>query len=135
MYKDKEKQKQFNREWVAKRRKEWIDKNGPCKCGSSDRLQVDHIDPATKVSHRVWSWSDTRRNAELAKCQVLCYACHKTKTLQQRRKATHGGSQFYNKGCRCEPCVLYNRNRNRQQRLKARLAERPIAPLLQSGKP
>ena len=57
--------------------------NGPCvKCGcwDLDQLEVDHIDPNTKVSHRVWSWSKERRENELAKCQVLCRACHLTKT-------------------------------------------------------
>jgi hypothetical protein len=67
--------------WMKRRRQEWLDANGPCaQCGSSHRLEVDHIDPETKVTHTVWSWAKPRRDAELAKCQVLCHACHAEKT-------------------------------------------------------
>lgn len=80
-YKDKVKQREYQREWIARRRQEWLDENGPCiLCGGDNELQVDHIDPNTKISHRVWSWSDERRNTELAKCRVLCSRCHKEKS-------------------------------------------------------
>lgn len=65
-------------------RAEWLVEHGPCvKCGSKKELQVDHIDPEDKVTHRVWSWSKARREVELAKCQVLCHECHKKKTAKQ----------------------------------------------------
>lgn len=55
----------------------WLTENGPCKrCGSSYRLQVDHVNPATKIHHAVWTWREDRRLLELAKCQVLCGPCH-----------------------------------------------------------
>lgn len=67
-----------------RRRAEWIVTHGPCvECESSEHLEVDHIDPLQKVSHCVWSWSEVKRNIELAKCQVLCYKCHKAKTARQ----------------------------------------------------
>ena len=47
------------------------------KCNSVERLELDYIDPKLKVSHRIWSWSKERQNVEIAKCQVLCYDCHK----------------------------------------------------------
>lgn len=69
---------------IAERRALWFLENGPCRlCGSWDNLQVDHIDPTWKVSHRIWSWRADRRSAELAKCQVLCVKCHKAKTTAE----------------------------------------------------
>lgn len=66
---------------IKRLREEWFAKNGPCvKCGSSKDLQVDHVDSTKKVTHRVWSWSKIRREAELAKCQVLCAECHRDKS-------------------------------------------------------
>lgn len=78
--------KKYQSAWMKKRRETWLAANGPCRlCGSSERLEVDHIDHSTKVDHRVWSWSDERRKAELAKCQVLCHDCHKRKTAEHSR--------------------------------------------------
>lgn len=99
-YKDPERQAQYQREYVARRRREWIDEHGPCaRCGAWENLDVDHTDAATKVipvSH-VWNMSPTnpRRLAELAKCQVLCEPCHSDKTTESGEHAkgeAHGGS-------------------------------------------
>jgi hypothetical protein len=81
-YVDPEKQKSYQREWMAKRRQEWLTANGPCiDCGSWENLQVDHVDSFQKVTHRVWSWNTLRREAELAKCVVRCQPCHAKKTF------------------------------------------------------
>jgi hypothetical protein len=79
-YKDPEKQREYQRRWMANRRAEFF--KGKCcvKCGATKNLEIDHINPETKIDHRVWSWSQSRRDAELAKCQVLCAACHELKT-------------------------------------------------------
>lgn len=80
-YADPERQREFQREWVAARRKEWFDKNGLCvDCGSSEALQLDHVDRHHKVDHKVWSWAKERREAELAKCVVRCTPCHQEKS-------------------------------------------------------
>lgn len=79
-YKNKDKQREYQRKWIAKRRADYFRDKVCARCGSEDDLQLDHIDPTTKVSHSIWSWSDKKRLAELAKCQVLCYICHKDKT-------------------------------------------------------
>ena len=72
--------------WLRLRRDRWMEENGPCvKCGSDQSLELDHIDPATKASHRVWSWRKSRRERELQKCQVLCHECHKAKTIREQR--------------------------------------------------
>lgn len=103
----KELQKIYVREWRKNRRLKWIYENGPCKkCGSTEQLEVDHIDPSTKVTHKVWTWSCERRKNELAKCQVLCKSCHREKTNQQLSKPLiHGTLHGYDrKKCRCELC-------------------------------
>lgn len=105
-FKDIDDKRRYQREWMAKRRQDWIDEHGPCvKCGSDVDMEVDHIDPDLKLSHKVWSWSKERREAELAKCQVLCGNHHKEKTSQYRaRVLTHGHVSMYRRGCRCAAC-------------------------------
>ena len=78
-----------------------------CGVAPPKNLEIDHIDRATKIHHAVWSWSATRRNAELAKCQVLCAECHKKKTALERGYKTkpHGTNTSYtNYHCRCSEC-------------------------------
>jgi hypothetical protein len=112
-YKDKAAQLRYQAEWAKRNRQEWVTTNGPCvKCGSMEYLQVDHIDPSQKVSHRIWTWSKERRAAELAKCQVLCLVCHKAKTRAQIAVA-HGTRGKYNGGCRCEECRKANKTYQR----------------------
>lgn len=79
----RESQRDYQREWIAKRRAEWFVGKECAVCGSIDNLELDHIDPSTKDlklrgSHNnaIWSWSAVRREAELLKCQVLCHDCH-----------------------------------------------------------
>ncbi len=111
-YKDKIKQLEYQRKWMAKRRQDWLDSNGPCKCGSWDNLEVDHIDPNLKIDHKVWSWTEEKRNAELAKCQVLCYICHLAKTIESRRVVPEHGTLARYKSdyaqCRCIECKKAN---------------------------
>ena len=116
---------------MLRRRLEWVTVNGPCRwCGGVDRLQVDHVDPATKVSHRVWSWSKWRRDEELRKCQVLCFDCHTKKTSAMRPVSIHGTHSCYSLGCHCPLCTegerLYARDlRARHRASLAQPAEQP----------
>lgn len=108
-YADPERQRAFQRERMARLRADWMSDNGPCaQCGSKRALEVDHIDPETKISHKVWSWSLKRREKELAKCQVLCHRCHVKKTRQELlRVRSHGTYQRYSNSstrCRCIAC-------------------------------
>lgn len=97
-YADPEAQRRYQREWMARRRREWLDENGPCvDCGSWEELEVDHVDPATKTTHAVWSWSAARREAELAKCVVRCHDCHAAKTAanhEHTRGESHGRAKL-----------------------------------------
>ncbi len=89
--KRKEYLRKYQLAWMKKHRQEWFDINGPCvKCGSRKRLELDHVDPKTKESHKIWSWSEERRNKELKKCQVLCYDCHKKKTAKENSTRLKG---------------------------------------------
>ena len=113
-YKDKEKQREYQRLWSANRRKEWFDANGSCrKCGSSEGLELDHVDPSKKVTHKVWSWTESKRIEELDKCQVLCNKCHKDKTSEQRPEAPHGNDVMYRSGCRCKECYEWKQRTNK----------------------
>lgn len=90
-FKDKARRSQYQIEWVLKRRAEWFASNGPCRvCRSWEELQVDHIDESVKVSHRIWSWRDERRENELAKCQVLCKECHQAKSSASNSQRNRG---------------------------------------------
>ncbi len=74
---DLNRKRKRQREWVAKRRKNWFAANGPCRgCGSSENLEMHHIDRTEKEEHRIFSWSKARREVELVKCVVLfCAQC------------------------------------------------------------
>jgi 5-methylcytosine-specific restriction endonuclease McrA len=107
----REEQREYQRLWIARRRQDWIDEQGgKChSCGSTDRLEVDHIDPSEKSLNptAVWSLAKTnpKRIAELAKCQVLCYDCHLSKTLASIPEVPHGTHTRYVKyKCRCSDC-------------------------------
>lgn len=105
-YKDKEQQKEYSRIWKKARRDIWLQENGPCNnCGSYNDLEVDHINPNTKIDHKVWTWKLERRLIELAKCQVLCYDCHLVKSINEKQNTTHGTLNMYDKhNCRCAQC-------------------------------
>lgn len=98
--------RQYKREWVARRRAAWFADKCCAGCGSTDQLELDHKDPSMKLSNAIWSWSASRREAELAKCQVLCRGCHQRKTVGEMfRPRVHGTVAMYKRGkCRCRLC-------------------------------
>lgn len=108
-FKNPAKKMEYQREWYASRRLKGIGLlGGKCvQCGATENLEFDHIDPAMKSNHRIWSWSWARINEELAKCQLLCVSCHYTKTLVFI--STAGGTwatrkNHHKKGCGCRSC-------------------------------
>lgn len=100
-YKDPEKQREYQREWHARRRAAWLLDKACVDCGSALELEIDHVDPSTKVHHNVWSWATERREDELSKCVVRCADCHHDRHGSSRRRH---GIKRYEKGCRCEVC-------------------------------
>ncbi len=112
--------RQYNREHAVQvrkmRRDMWLAEHGPCrKCGSDEELEIDHIDPKTKAINvdMLWRRHADVRNAELAKCQVLCRKCHRLKTNEEAAMRMGGWSRCgsysrYIRGCRCEKCCEAN---------------------------
>jgi hypothetical protein len=105
----------------AERRELWFKEHGPCvKCGSWEKLEADHIDRATKLYdiNRIWTARAEVREAELAKCQVLCKRCHRKKTNAELRRPLppHGTRARYQRGpCHCELCSGANRSHERER--------------------
>jgi 5-methylcytosine-specific restriction endonuclease McrA len=67
-------------ERARKRRQEALDRlGGKCNlCGSTDQLELDHIDRTTKkyTVARIYSYSEKTFWEEVEKCQILCRKCH-----------------------------------------------------------
>lgn len=91
---------------------------GKCaKCGSVERLELDHIDPLSKESTlaKMWSFSWENILAELSKCQLLCHKCHRRKSILERghQVATgiHGTVSSY-RHCGPPKCDACKRARN-----------------------
>lgn len=114
-YASKEVQREYQRQWAAKNRGAYMAGKSCVECGATQSLEVDHIDPSLKVSHRIWSWSAARRSAELAKCQILCTEHHKAKTKAQRPIPEHGTISRYGSiyKCRCGLCRKANSDRKK----------------------
>lgn len=115
-----DKKRQYQKEWMRKRRESFFKGKICTTCGSIKKLELDHIDLNTKTSNRIWSWSKERRDKEIAKCQVLCYGCHKKKTIEEKSKPLVHGTYngYYAHKCRCRICKDFNRDRIRIQRYK-----------------
>jgi hypothetical protein len=81
-YRNRQKQKEYQRVWMQRRRAKGVaEAGGECRdCGSAERLQFHHKDPAQKISHKIWSWRDARMREELRKCELLCAGCHQLRT-------------------------------------------------------
>lgn len=128
-YKDPEAQREYQRAWAAKRRAAsraaFLADKSCARCGSTEDLELDHVNPADKVSHRIWTWSEKRRVAELAKCQVLCKPCHDRKCGLDGfadRTPRHGRGR-YDKGCRCAICTAANTEHAQRVRRNQRTRE------------
>lgn len=98
--------------WYDRRHAQAIEQlGGKCvQCGSTYDLEFDHIEPSTKKSviSKMWTASESRFQAELLKCQLLCTSCHLEKTTQEKlktgRKVEHGGGLTGKRNCYCPLC-------------------------------
>ncbi len=116
------------------RRDLWLAENGPCrKCGSDEELEIDHIDPKTKAISvdLLWRRHADIRNAELAKCQVLCRKCHRLKTNEEAAMRMGGWSRCgtygrYVRGCRCDACCAANTQYHIRRRERLGISKRVI---------
>jgi 5-methylcytosine-specific restriction endonuclease McrA len=99
-YQNKERQLEYQRLWMKQRREDYFKVKHCKECGSGENLELHHIDPRIKEDHKIWSWSEGRREKELLKCIVLCRDCHK-----KEHAPVHGTVSMYNRrGCRCDFC-------------------------------
>jgi len=98
------------------------------RCGTRERLEFDHIDPAKKAFtiKGDMSAADPVVLAELMKCQLLCRECHYAKTREDifARGFTHGTWYGWNrKKCGCTDCTKARQDYN-QRRTAARRAKK-----------
>ena len=105
-YKDRNAKRRYQRERYHRLRAEWAEGKRCVVCGATDNLVPHHVNPDEKESHRIWSWSRKRREAELAKCVPMCETCHAAHHARERRvHYPHGSNLRYTKrGCRCPLC-------------------------------
>ena len=57
------------------------------KCGATENLHFDHIDPSTKyksIGDLATSNGFDRCYEEALKCQLICSTCHKKKSIENR---------------------------------------------------
>lgn len=69
----------YQKDWVAKRRQEYVEqRGGGCeRCGCTVDLEFHHRLPEIKVTHRIFSYSRKKIEAELIHCDLLCRKpCH-----------------------------------------------------------
>ena len=109
------------------------------KCGSTENLEMDHIDPETKLFTISSRMAPKHRNAiieELKKCQTLCSDCHAQKTAAEHsiafkkdRDKCHGTlSQYWRYKCRCDACKKVYREYRRKYYLKGNVGTKFRAP-------
>lgn len=83
------------------------------KCGSVEKLEIDHIDRSQKKysTERAFSLSYDKFLAEIKKCQLLCKKCHTDKSIvdagYNKGKGNHGTKSSY-RYCRCDDCKKAN---------------------------
>ncbi len=90
--------KKYANEWqrktILKRRTAYFAGKKCAHCGSTERLELDHIDPRSKVNKndhgKVWKLCEEKRSLELAKCQPLCRLCHIKKSAHEHSVAKKG---------------------------------------------
>lgn len=121
--------REYDRMRAASARAEWVaSKGGACfRCGSTDRIEIDHIDPSTKEYKiaTIWSRKKEIREYELAKCQLLCYNCHKEKTIAETIKEMQHGtlSMYQSRKCRCDECRAANAERSAKNKKLKKLKD------------
>lgn len=99
---------------------------GACMhCGSTafDKLEFDHLEQETKLYAITSLWNRPNLlEAELKKCRLLCYDCHKDRTKAQM-SVGHGEGKAGKRNCPCQPCrarkAEYMRARRAQRQTSA----------------
>ena len=114
-YASKAEQQEYQRRWVAARRSAYFETQACLYCEAVEYLELHHMDPSLKVTHRIWSMSEANRSKELLKCIVLCKTCHQSETNKQRASRQPCGTRAkYKAGCKCSECRAANAAYRRQ---------------------
>ena len=79
---NREELNEYNRKWITNRKNLLKEKmGGKCvKCGTTEHLQFDHINPLEKSYNISNNFFRKDIDKEIAKCQLLCSKCHLEKT-------------------------------------------------------
>ena len=106
-------QRGYNKVWKQARRAHLIEMLGGCcvRCGATEDLEFDHIDPSTKrftISGGLSkAWADLVEEA--SRTQLLCKPCHVAKGTEDRPEPVHGTYYVYwYYSCRCTACKAAN---------------------------
>ena len=118
-----------SREWALARL------GGACVvCGSTEDLQFDHKDPATKLFEisKAGTYAREKFEAELAKCQLLCVKHHIEKTLRDAEatsaRGTHGTLSAY-RYCGPPKCELCKRAKREYAQVTRGSRPRDMGPV------
>ena len=98
---------QYFREYWAKRREFIVNYlGGKCDiCGSTENLEIDHIDPSKKSFNISPFDALDKTMSELEKCHLLCKKHHLEKTSSENSGFTHGTMYgWMRKKCQCDLC-------------------------------
>ena len=126
--------REYARLWIARRRFDFFKDKVCFDCGGKETLELDHVDPSLKVSHKIWSWSEQRRTQEISKCVVRCHKCHRNKTDRDLNQGyiVHGDYfRGYRNGCRCTECRKVNSEKRKDERKKKKLSQHVSASVAQ----
>jgi len=90
-------------------------------CGSTENLEIDHINRADKKIDlgKLTSVSRERFLNELQVCQLLCEAHHLEKTRRES-SVEHGGGKTGKRNCYCDLCAPLKRAYARERRQSTR---------------
>ena len=129
---------QYMRKYIrahkARRRAQLIEMLGGCcvRCGSTEDLEFDHIDPATKRfnigADLTRSWAELVEEA--SRCQLLCREDHIAKGAEDRSEVPHGLYRYWYWywRCRCEVCRAANAAKSARDRARKLARSRAHAP-------
>lgn len=101
---------------------------GKCaRCGSTESLEVDHIDKTQKTREVSRHLSMKHNRDEFDKCQLLCVTCHRAKTGSENRGLRAHGTYagWFKHKCPCDLCQAHRREYNARRRKPGGYGPRP----------
>ena len=103
---------------------------GCVRCGTTEDLEFDHIDPFTKRfnigADLTKSWAELAEEA--SRCQLLCRPCHVAKGAEDRPEVAHGLYRYWYWRCRCSVCRAANAAKSARDRARKLARSRADSP-------